>query len=417
MVKQRANFVRMAAAVITAAAVCVFITGCDLGTSENKPKEEMVEVTFEAGAVNPFDEEGAYWETEDGGRISKIQVQVPYGSNGYNYKPEDPKIDDESAHWMGWYFRKGSTPSYKYDFRIPIKSKLLLTGKWGTTEAHDVTFDANGGKWTDGATQKTIEKDFDQEIDPNKLDLDNLSRSRVETGSNLVFCGWYLDQECTKEFKYDAEVYEDITVFAYWADVKCTWEEFKAKVLDDKFSSEQDIDYTVCIADDAAESIDFINEVNSSEHYQKFTTSKYKFNLDFRQASKLNTIAGFSAINSLKYVSLPASLRTIKTGAFTDCLYLSEVNITEGCEEICSHAFSKCMDLRKLYLPESIKKLDQSILINSLNIIDMDVVIYSGTSSQFEKIDIEVSPGSNTGLWVSCLDGSIRTLLVVDGLL
>lgn len=425
MIKQRINFVRMAVAVITAAAVCAFTTACNFGNSDEKPKEDMVEVTFVAG----WTDDEAVWD-EDGSVVVKKTVKVPFGSNGYNLIPGTENLINKKGDaykQLGWYKEEGDhLAEYEYSFTIPIVREIVLVMKWGNEATHSVTFNANGGQWADATEEKTIKVDFGNEI----VSPEGASRQRSDSGSDYVLSGWYLDKECTREFNLKEKLYEDKTVYAYWTDFKGTWQEFLQK-----YSSETppQAEISICIVDDAVETNLGI-PVNVKENLN----SGSKITLDLRKASTVKEIAeegfkdlvtldtvklplGLEKINKLGFnncyalvnIVFPSSLKEIGSSAFLDCDSLVQVNIPEGCVYIANRAFAGIDGLRYVYLPSTIGLLDIFVFFESfINFQDEgDLIIYNGTKSMFDKINSENTEGEGgeKEVGVKHLEGYLKT--------
>ncbi len=365
MIKQRINFVRMAAAVITAAAVCAFTTACNFGNSDEKPKEDMVEVTFVAG----WTDDEAVWDEGGSEELMKI-VTVPFGSNGKNYIPDTKNLINKKDGYkmVGWYKQEGDQlADHEYPFTIPIVRKITLVAKWADKASHKVTFNVNGGQW-DNTTEetKTITVEPDKEIVPPG----GASRQRSDLGSNYVLSGWYLDSECSREFNLTEKLYEDKTVYAYWTDYKFTWQDFLQK-----YGSEPapQAEISICIEDAAETNLGIPVDVKQN------LNSGSKITLDLRKASAVKEIAeegfkdlvtldtvklplGLEKINKLGFnncyalvnIVFPSSLKEIGSSAFLDCDSLVQVNIPEGCVYIANRAFAGIYGLRYVYLPSTI---------------------------------------------------------------
>lgn len=425
MIKQRINFVRMAVAVITAAAVCAFTTACNFGNSDDKPKEDMVEVTFVAGWT--YDEAG--WDEGGPDLEWKKTVKIPFGFNGYDKKPGTENLINKGGDaykQLGWYKQEGDhLAEYEYPFTIPIVRNITLVMKWGNEGPHNVTFNANGGQWADATEEKTINVVFGTDIVPPE----GASRQRSDLGSNYVLSGWYLDRECSREFNLKEKLYEDKTVYAYWTDYKFTWQEFLQK-----YSTETppQVEISICI-EDAAETI-----LSIPDNVKQNLNTSGSITLDLRKASAvteiivngfkdfgtLNTVKlplglqkinsfGFNKCGALKNIVFPSSLKEIGASAFLDCDSLVQVNIPEGCENIANRAFAGIDGLRYVYLPSTIGRLDRFVFFESfINFQDEgDLIIYNGTESMFNKIESENTEGEDgeKEVGVKHLEGYLKT--------
>ena len=61
--------------------------------------------------------------------------------------------------------------------------------------------------------------------------------------------------------------------------------------------------------------------------------------------------------NTIKSVTIPATVTLVDEFAFTGCSYLESVTIAEGVESIGSSAFLDCVALKEITLPQSLKEL------------------------------------------------------------
>ena len=81
-------------------------------------------------------------------------------------------------------------------------------------------------------------------------------------------------------------------------------------------------------------------------------------------------------------INIPSNIKEIGPKAFVDCDF-SEVRIPEGVQVIRQRAFSCCRNLTTVYLPSTIRYLDNSIFARSRQ---LKKIFYEGTLDQFEKI-------------------------------
>ncbi len=66
----------------------------------------------------------------------------------------------------------------------------------------------------------------------------------------------------------------------------------------------------------------------------------------------------FAKFGKLKTVQLP-NVTAIGDSAFASCLYLSDINIPEGCTSLGRYAFSRCSRMTKLTLPSTITSIGE----------------------------------------------------------
>lgn len=60
--------------------------------------------------------------------------------------------------------------------------------------------------------------------------------------------------------------------------------------------------------------------------------------------------------------------------------------VEKGAKKICAHAFRRCANLKKLYLPETIVYLGEGIFQREYSEVE---ILYAGSSEQFQKIDMK----------------------------
>jgi hypothetical protein len=85
--------------------------------------------------------------------------------------------------------------------------------------------------------------------------------------------------------------------------------------------------------------------------------------------TKVNEL-GISVFNtdvSLKYLSLPDTLKRIDDYAFYKCT-MDTIVLPENVEQIGAYAFANSPDLEKIYVPSSVTKIDSKVFRNSTNV-------------------------------------------------
>ena len=180
-------------------------TGWLLNGKEYKFTEEVKEdITLVAQWKSKLDEYTVTFDanggTLDNGESTKT---VKVDKDTKVKEPTEPK--KEGYTFKGWY-QTGKTD--KYEFNTPVTENITLVAKWEkstpTTTEYKVTFDANGGKFSDGKETRDVQVAKDgkvtKPVDPEKPGFD--------------FVEWQLNDEA-----YDfinTPVTENITLKAVW---------------------------------------------------------------------------------------------------------------------------------------------------------------------------------------------------------
>lgn len=128
--------------------------------------------------------------------------------------------------------------------------------------------------------------------------------------------------------------------------------------------------------------------------------------------STLSEVGKWAFLNStIEEVTIPASVKVLRKGAFEQCEHLRVVHFSEGLEGIEKEAFRKCSRLNHVLLPASLRSLDGSAFIfcDSLN----DFRIHSG-NKHFAVVDGDLYDASKTTL-IKVADGKQGMYAVADG--
>lgn len=107
-------------------------------------------------------------------------------------------------------------------------------------------------------------------------------------------------------------------------------------------------------------------------------------------------------------INIPSNIKEIGSKAFVDCDF-SDVHIPEGVQVIRQRAFSCCKNLTTVYLPSTIRYLDNSIFSKSRQ---LQRIFYAGTLYEFEKIikpSNWISAPRNIEVELICTDSSNLT--------
>ena len=132
------------------------------------------------------------------GGTSVTQQEVIHGETAT--EPSEPTRFGHS--FAGWY--SDSTLLTPFDFSsTPIKNNTFIYAKWNV--ARNVTFDLNGGTWTDAGTNPQVVNDGETAIRPTD-----------PTKSGHVFAGWYADSACTTPFSFLTAITSNKTIYAKW---------------------------------------------------------------------------------------------------------------------------------------------------------------------------------------------------------
>ena len=177
-----------------------------------------------------------------------------------------------------------------------VTSDVTVYAKWSGT--YNVTFNANGGKFTDNSETKSIE-----------VDSETIAAIDEEpTRDGYKFCGWFTDSSCVTEFT--GTVYENTTVYARWQTtptiVSVTPEngsngiELKPEVI---ITFDSEIDDTTLTRDnikvlkDGTELSVSLYNITSSLNAQRKTVVKITFTTEL-EASKEYTIKVSKAVKN-----------------------------------------------------------------------------------------------------------------------
>ena len=104
---------------------------------------------------------------------------------------------------------------------------------------------------------------------------------------------------------------------------------------------------------------------------------------------------------------IPSNVKQIKAKAFSSTEVVT-LRIPQGVEDIFTRAFSSCHYLREVYLPKSIKYLENSIFSNCTS---LRTIYYDGTYDEWNKVDIYdywISASKNHEVDLVCKDKRVR---------
>ena len=209
----------------------------------------------------------------------------------YFNEVELPTPTKENFTFVGWFTENDEAFTGK-----DITSDVTVYAKWSGT--YNVTFNANGGKFTDNSETKSIE-----------VDSETIAAIDEEpTRDGYKFCGWFTDSSCVTEFT--GTVYENTTVYARWQTtptiVSVTPEngsngiELKPEVI---ITFDSEIDDTTLTRDnikvlkDGTELSVSLYNITSSLNAQRKTVVKITFTTEL-EASKEYTIKVSKAVKN-----------------------------------------------------------------------------------------------------------------------
>lgn len=142
-------------------------------------------------------------------------------SGEFAYKPADPS---KAYHTFdGWYTDSACTAANKFDFTTPITNNITLYGKFIPQQV-TVTFNGNGGLWSDGNNHVDVLATVG-----NSISSDKISEPLRE---HYTFDGWYTAAEGGTKFEIGSTIVQGpIQLYAHWKgeDLTCTFESVVAK--------------------------------------------------------------------------------------------------------------------------------------------------------------------------------------------
>lgn len=137
--------------------------------------------------------------------------QVPSQTVVEGYTVEKPTDPTKSSYiFKGWYTQK--TGGSAYDFSAPVYSDITLYARWqirvtssgsssSNNQTYTVSFDSNGGS---SVTSQSVKKGKTAVMPANPQK------------DEMVFAGWYLDQEFNTLYDFSSPVSKKITLYAKW---------------------------------------------------------------------------------------------------------------------------------------------------------------------------------------------------------
>ena len=96
----------------------------------------------------------------------------------------------------------------------------------------------------------------------------------------------------------------------------------------------------------------------------------------------------FDGCEKLAALNLPASLISIGSYAFRDCFYISDIDFGMSLVSIGEYAFSGDLRIKSITLPATVKNIDQHAFRDCYS---LSLVFYRGTAEQFEAMEYSSS--------------------------
>jgi hypothetical protein len=110
----------------------------------------------------------------------------------------------------------------------------------------------------------------------------------------------------------------------------------------------------------------------------------------------------FLNCTSLETITIPGNVLTIGVGAFEKCYHLDSVVISEGVERIGDGAFIECFSLSSITIPRSVKYVGDWVFDSCTSLVS---IYYNGTQQQWDSI----TKGNGWDYQVvHCTDGDVE---------
>lgn len=152
-----------------------------------------IKLVFEENTPEAPEEYTVTFDTNGGSNIASINVE----SGELVTRPTDPQNGDKI--FVDWY--ADATLTRVFDFNTPITADTTIYAAWGYT----VTFNTNGGS-TINQVKVQEGHNVARPTDPTK----------VENNITKIFENWYEDENLEHDYNFDAQVNENITLYAKW---------------------------------------------------------------------------------------------------------------------------------------------------------------------------------------------------------
>ncbi len=128
----------------------------------------------------------------------------------YGKTVSEPRIPTRTGYsFEGWY--TSASGGWAYDLTSEVYSDKTLYAHW-TTITYTVTFNANGGTFSSGASSSS------KVVNPGST----VSSPETPTRSGYLFAGWYTAASDGNLYDFDSGVYSNKTLYALWSTSTCT---------------------------------------------------------------------------------------------------------------------------------------------------------------------------------------------------
>lgn len=339
-------------ACILAAAAAVLVFAC-----ADKAEEKKYTVTFDTRG-GTFDR-------------APYTVSISAGSS-VNRPSEDPK--QEMFVFDAWYFDADYTTPFVFGSKMP-SNDITLYAKWTPVVSVRIDYDANGGSFADDKEVYQIGTVGAAYSDPED----------VPTRVGYVFGGWCTDREGYEDFAGFEFPIENATLYARWdkssayayisyygngalmyVDPVLKGETVAAADLFDdadnivceKWYTDRDmtVEYTFggAATGDVSLYAAFYTDgltINNGvvTDYDGSSTRIVVPNVyGGKTVTRIGEYAFYDAYSAVTEVVLPDSVSVIEAGAFYECRYLVDINLSQNVAEIGANAFYKNTRLKNI---------------------------------------------------------------------
>lgn len=150
---------------------------------------------------------------------SNIKFGSDISSSEYNFIPDKPEELDNECEFAGWY-DNSSMQGEPYDFSSMPGNDLILYAKWELPDKN-VTLHYN------------VEGIEDSSVTFKKGAVPKISNPDSSLNPGYEFEGWFINEECTIEYDYNAPLNEDINLYAKWSLKSTTQYTVRYVILDE----------------------------------------------------------------------------------------------------------------------------------------------------------------------------------------